>query len=740
MSRYKRKIKKILPSVIIPLGTAIIVILLTQNIFFSIKPIQDLELKYLDIRFSKKVVKDIKDSADVIILGITQDDFDQIPEPYNSWPWPRSYFAKVVNNLKNAGVKAVGIDVLMSNDDKFSPQNDKLFEEAILNSRNVVVAGQLDVEAEMQYETGNYTIKNESYNYRNKFFAVDSSVGIVQIGSDEDGIYRRYEPLVISDVNESILPTFGFAVLNKYFGLKGNNIVDISNTYFLLADRKIPRYDKSSMLINYYGPNNTFEYLKFSDVLDDRDFKTKDEIYYDTDINVWDDEFSGLVQTGKFNNKIVLIGSTMPEDRDFHPVSLSQGKRKGDNQMWGVEIHANAIQNVIWNDFLIKESKNVEVASIFILAFFSFFIFSFLKHNKKLNLILAELINFTFFSILFVGFYFFGIYLFIEHNYVVSFISPITTIILGYFSTTAYHVISIRKHNAMIKGMFGQYVSKSLVTELLNNPEKLSLGGVKKNITIMFSDIEGFTTISEKMKPEELVEFINNYLSIMTSIVLEHKGTLDKYLGDSLMAFWGAPLDVENKELQACTTAILMQKKMNELKSSLSSDVNPKVKTRIGINGDDVVVGNIGGIERFDYTVMGDGVNLASRLESANKLYGTSIMISESIYQKVAEEVNVRTIDKIVVKGKTKPIIVYELLGLKSDKEAAEKFNFLQDYIDGYEHYKSKDFELAKNCFQKSLQLNPNDTLSKIYLERSENYILNTPSSDWDGVSHLTSK
>ena len=199
MSFYNRKIKKYLPNVIIPFVTALIIIVFTQNIFFSIKPLQVLELKYLDVRFSNKSVRNIKDSANVIILGITQDDFDQIPEPYNSWPWPRSYFAKVVTNLKNAGVKAVGIDVLMSNDDKFSLQNDMLFEQAILNSKNVVVAGQLDVQAEMQFETGNYSIKNESYNYRNKFFAVDSSVGIVQIGSDEDGIYRRYEPIVISN-------------------------------------------------------------------------------------------------------------------------------------------------------------------------------------------------------------------------------------------------------------------------------------------------------------------------------------------------------------------------------------------------------------------------------------------------------------------------------------------------------------------------------------------------------------
>ena len=317
---------------------------ITQNYFISIAPLHELELKYLDIRFSNKNVADIKEKADVIILGISQEDYDQIPEPYNSWPWPRSYFAKVISNLNEAGVKAIGLDILMSNDDKFSVENDKLLEAIIRKNKNVVVAGSIDTEAEMLFEEGNYSIKKKDYNYRNNFYAVDSSVGIVQIGSDEDGIYRRYEPIVISGANEAVLPTFGFALLNKYFGLKSNNIIKISDSYFELADRKIPRYDKSSMLINYYGPNETFEYLKFSDVLDDNDFQTKDELDYETDINTWDDENFGLLQSGKFKDKIVLIGSILPEDRDFLPISFSQGKRKGDNQMWGVEIHANAIQ------------------------------------------------------------------------------------------------------------------------------------------------------------------------------------------------------------------------------------------------------------------------------------------------------------------------------------------------------------------------------------------------------------
>lgn len=736
MNTLKRKLFKLL----LPLGSALFVILLTQNIFFSINALEELELKYLDIRFSHKKASDIKDSADVIILGISQDDYDQIPPPYNSWPWPRSYFARIIENLKEAGVKAVGVDILMSNDDKFSIKNDEILAATISKAHNVVVAGQLDIEAELRAEEGNYSIKNGNYNYRNKFYAVDSSVGIVQIGSDQDGIYRRYEPFVISSVNERVIPTFGFAILNKYFDNKASKIVVMSDSYFEIGGRKIPRYDKSSMLINYYGPNETFEYVRFTDVLDDKDFKTKDELYYEIDINTWDDEDSGLLQSGKFNNKVVLIGSTLPEDQDFHPVAYGQGKRKGDNQMWGVEIHANAIQNVIWNDFLVKETQSAEVFIIILLSFLSYFVFSFFKQSKKVNLILAESVNLLFLIISFVGIYFLGIYLFVENNYIVLIISPVITIVVGYFSTTAYYVINVRKHNAMIKGMFGQYVSKSLVNELLDNPEKLSLGGVKKNITIMFSDIEGFTAISEKMDAEKLVEFINNYLSVMTSIVLQQKGTLDKYLGDSLMAFWGAPLDVDNKELRACQAALLMQKKMDELKKSFSSEAARRVKTRIGINSADVVVGNIGGVERFDYTVMGDGVNLASRLEGANKIYGTSIMISEATYKKVKEHVTVRIIDKIVVKGKTKPIAVYELLDVPEVSSGNDKDSLFEDYAEGYKEYVNRNFELAKTLFEKSLQKNPNDILSKVYFDRAEKFIEDPPPKDWDGVSHLMTK
>ena len=740
MVTTKNKIFGYLPYLVIPIISAIIVIVITQELFFSIKPLKELELKYIDVRFSSREQKIIKDSADVIIIGLSQTDYDQIPSPLNTWPWPRSYFAKVISNLKEAGVKAIGIDILMANDDKYSPKNDEELMQAIKSSKNVVVAGVLDIAAESQHQSGNYSIINQSYNYRNKFIAADSSIGIVQMGSDEDGIYRRYEPLVISDANNKVLPTFSFAVLNKYYGLKTNSIPAIDDNYFVQYGKRIPKYDRSSMLINYYGPNGSFKYINFTDVLDDDNFKTSDEIYYDIDINVWSDPHIGLLNSGIFKDKIVLMGSTLPEDGDLHPVSYSLGKRKGDNQMWGVEIHANAIQNILWEDFLIKESKEIEILIIFILSFLSFFLFSIFKKNKKINPIVSEIFNLSLLALLVFSIYLLGIQLFNENNFVITFISPVAALVSGYLATTIYYAMIIRKQNVLIKGMFEHYVSKSLVDELLDDPNKLTLGGEEKNITILFSDIEGFTSISENMSAEELVEFINGYLHIMTEFVLDNNGTLDKYLGDSLMAFWGAPIEVENQELKACKTAILMQNKIDELKDNWIKDTNKPIRARIGINSSEVVVGNIGGNERFDYTVMGDGVNLASRLEGANKVYGTSIMISEFTYEKVVDHVFVRVIDKIVVHGKTKPILVYELLALKKDEKSSKNFKLYKNYIEGYNEYRNMNFEEAKKSFQKSLTSIPNDQLSKIYLERCENYIINPPSSDWDAISHLTTK
>jgi len=288
--------------------------------------------------------------------------------------------------------------------------------------------------------------------------------------------------------------------------------------------------------------------------------------------------------------------------------------------------------------------------------------------------------------------------------------------------------------------MFSHYVTGDLVTELLNNPEKLKLGGEKRNIAILFSDIAGFTSFSEKLSATELVNFINAYLNEMTKIVLKNKGTLDKYIGDAVMAFWGAPIELNNNEELACRTAIEMQKKLDELRAIWELPEAKQLQVRIGINCGEVVVGNIGGETRFDYTVMGDNVNLASRLEGANKQYNTFIMVGENVFNAIGDKIIVRELDNIRVKGKLKPTKVFELIGMKDDEFAINRFNRLADYVLGLDYYKSRKFNDALMKFNEVLKNIPDDGPSKVYIERCNYYINYPPADDWDNVFVMKTK
>jgi len=733
------KLKDFLKRLIVVVSAALLTILLTQDYFFTIQPLKQLELKLIDQRFSERGIIDPGDSADVIIVEITQDSYDQIPQPYNKWPWPRSIFAHLIENLTEAGAKAIGIDINMAGPDQFSPKNDSLMREAIINSGKVVVAGKLDVELERMIEEEKTHIVKQNYNYNNIFYEADSSLGLVQPPPDYDGVFRRYIPYAKSNVTRELIPSFGFALLNKYYGLKNKTTATRKEDCFQLGRKLIPQYDRHSVLVDFYGPSGTFPRIKLIDVLDDKDFETVDEIDYNIEINTWDDPVGGWLQSGKFKNKVVLIGSTMPEDRDLFPVSFARGIRKGDNLIYGVEFHANIIQNVISNDFLYKQSKWSEILSILLLTAFAFYLTSVIRKIKLKFGLLIELANVLLIMISIYLYYRVSAYLFINTYVVISVVGPSLALITGYFGSTAYHFIMERKQNVLIKGMFSQYVSKNVVNELIANPNKLRLGGEKKNLTILFSDIAGFTTFSEKKQPEELVSFINEFLSDMSEIIIKNEGTLDKYLGDAVMAFWGAPIEVKDHAHKACLSALQMQERLAQLRESWMIGGESPIYIRIGINTGDVIVGNIGGVKRFDYTVLGDNVNLASRLEGANKEYATNIMINDSTYQLVKDNFLARELDIIRVKGKTESTKVYELISTVGDKKAEEAIEQMDTYFQGLELYRLKSFDAAhdyfKRCYEKL-----GDFPSKVYMNRCQLYLANPPANDWDGVFELKTK
>ncbi len=464
----------------------------------------------------------------------------------------------------------------------------------------------------------------------------------------------------------------------KVYKLKPEAVVGLDDQFFIYRDRSIPRYQSSTFLLNYYGPVKSFPYYDFSKVIDDSSFKTKDEIQYETDLNSFDEEMMS-----KFKNKIVLIGSVMPEERDFHniPLYIEEGGKKN-YAMNGVEIHATAIQNVVDKNFISTFTPAAESIIIILLALFTFIGLLALKQIHVRHAWLLEIGAFLL-TVLLVGAVFeISIFAFVNNNVLMNVVNPCFAIVIAYFGTAVYQYLIERQQKAMIKNMFGHYINPAVVNELVVNPEKATLGGDRRELTVFFSDIANFTNISEQYhdKPEGLVALLNEFLDEMTRLVLKYEGTLDKYEGDLIMAFWGAPIIQKDHALRTCLAALDMQKRLEILRNKWAKEDKPQLSMRMGINTGVVIVGNMGGKDRFDYTVIGDSVNLASRLEGANKQYKSNIMISDFTYEHVKDKVIVRELDLIQVKGKNEPVKVYELIGTTKTELNADKRQSLELY------------------------------------------------------------
>ncbi len=730
--KWSKYFRSLLINLAISCGIAGFSYLLTHSVIFEFAPVRRAELSFIDYRFQRRgSILKFHDSSKVVLVEISQESFRSLPE---KWPWPRTYFSRLVRNLKRAGAKAVGIDVLFGSGDARDPKNDEDFRNALKEAGNVVLAGRLEPDQQR------YSLVDSAENYGNIYTTRSNYVGIVNIRGDADGLLRRYMPFAVDLAREQRIPTFAFSMLNLYFHKNPYYTTEISEDNFDYLGRTIPRYDQTSLLINFYGPSGTFPRVKFADVLDDKDFKTVEEERLNTDINTFDDPETGYLYDGTFKDKIVLVGSTNPEDKDLFFVPIGEGRQTGDNQMYGVEIHANVIQSILERNFIIRQP----VWSVFLVMFgLSLSSFAFTSGLKSIKVRFSALIDILGIAILIaqiVIFYSLSIKLFIARNYLMEMMGPFLAIVMSYVGSIVFNYVSERKQKVMIKNMFSHYVNREVVDEMIEHPEKLRLTGDRREMTVMFTDIENFTSLAEKMKAEELVAILNEYLNEMTTIVFDNSGTVDKYEGDAIVAFWGAPILHNNHALLACRAAVEMQKALVPIRERWQEAGRKPINVRIGINTGEMIVGNIGGSGKFEYTVIGDSVNLGARLESANKQYKTNIMISEPTYRKVAGEVLARELDMLVVAGRTEPIRVYELIGLANDNHSAQRLRFFDYYSSGLALYRQRDWRSAITQFEKALEIYPDDYPSHIYIERAFLYEASPPPEDWNGVFILRTK
>ncbi|MHA2022169.1 MAG: CHASE2 domain-containing protein [Candidatus Thorarchaeota archaeon] len=508
------------------------------------------------------------------------------------------------------------------------------------------------------------------------------ALAYINVVTDFDGKTRATNPNVQGDYN-----SFAYEVYRNFWKVP--------------IEGKIESFE-NRLLVNYVGKANTFPQYSISKIL------------------------SGEIPLETFKNKAVLIGATSP---DLHDEAIVPNSAL---PMPGVEIHANTIQTLITQSFLHKESDLAVILTIVVLAIITALLFFYMPLWLSILLLVAVIILYLFFAI----------FMF-NQGIIVNLIYVPLTLIVSYLTTTIYHYISEKKQRRQVLGAFEKYVSKDVISHIMANPGKLKLGGERREITVFFSDIRGFTTISEALGPEKLVALLNEYLTEMTNIILDHNGVVDKYMGDAIMAFWGAPLDQPKHAERAAQASLAMDKRLKELQKKWEKDGVPPLEIGIGLNSGFAVVGNMGAEDRFDYTAMGDTVNLGARLESINKQYGTRMLISEHTNKKLSgKHFMTRLIDKVTVKGKTEPVTIYELSGHKTTE-----LEWHQPMLDKYEEamnfYFDQKWDKAIKSFKECMKIRidgKEDGPSLTFIERCEYFKKNSPGPKWNGVCVMKTK
>ncbi len=503
----------------------------------------------------------------------------------------------------------------------------------------------------------------------------DFNIGYVNLYTDSDGVTRSFIPHIKGIEDHD---HFAIVVANEFTG----------NT---------PVLENSRMLINFYAEPQGYTYISFSDI------------------------YNNKIDPSYFKNKIVLLGATASDLHDDAIVPISN------QAMPGVEINANIVQSILTRDFLYYQDDVSATGLIFIFALLAgIFLFRF-------KILVATL----FLVILAIVYLFYSIYSF-DAGIIMNVLFPLFSITMVYIPLVVIYYVTEEKSRKWITSVFGKYVSPVVIDNLIKNPDKIKLGGEKRNITIFFSDIRGFTPIAEQLNPEDLVRLLNEYLTEMTTIIRKDQGLVDKYMGDAIMAFWGAPLDQPDHPIMACSSSLQMIDKLRELQKKWKKEGIPSFDIGIGINSGNAIVGNMGSSKRFDYTAIGDNVNLASRIEGLNKYFGTNIIITENTHKVIKNNFETRKLDIVRVKGKKKTILIYELLSIKGKLNKKQQ-DFIQLYEKGLDFYFKKNWKPAIKSFKTALNLK-DDNATNIFITRCQNFIKNPPLRDWDGVWEMDTK
>ncbi len=607
-----------------------------------------------------------RSSLPITIVGIDEASFSEIGL---QWPWPRGYHAKLVDQLVKAGALVVAFDVLMPEASK--PADDAALAQAIARAGNVVFV------ADSVYQESAHTRQWLRVEPLPMFTQAGAANGFATVYPDPDGVLRDM-PLGAD--------AFWRAIVKRANDRQPGLLTFVEPA--------------PGAMIRYVGPDHTFPYVSYYQAL----------------------EADTMLPSDAFRDQIVLVGRDLKANTDARmaqgdlfrtPFTLRTG--------WltpGVEIHANILETALRGLSTVPAPRAWSMALLVLVTALSAWM---MRRWRPLLSGLVALCIVTAIAAL-------DWVLFTRMNVWLPVFASMTSAVAVYLAVGGVAWLTERRRRSEMRRAFSLYVSPEVVDHVMANPQRLALGGERREVTMLFTDLAGFTTMTEELGAEQVTRVLNVHFSRATAIIKRHNGTVNRFIGDAIMAMWGAPLEDDKQAVRACLAACEMQADMEELRRQFKAEGLPEIRMRVGIHSCTAVIGNLGSSDRFDYTAIGDGVNLAARLEGVNKLYHTGILISGETASRLGDALAVRLVDRVIVKGKSEPVDICTPCADPVVVELSAR---------AIAAYRARRWEESELHWRDLLRRLPDDTIAALYLERIQRLRVTALEADWEGAVEL---
>ena len=665
-------------------------------------PFSWFENKSYDMRMS--VTADcFEPSEDITLVLLDQESLNWASETLGwSYPWPRESYAKIIDFFNRANAASIAFDMLYTEPSMYGPEDDKALGEACKNFGRVIETvyygsqeGEINDDGETEYPEPLYPVDDIKNNA--------AILGNVTSSLDKDGTARRNRFYSTSPLMEP-----GLAIASL---IVGEDLPDLKQIPLASDGGMYIRFQKS---LDNYIPYNAEQVIRTELAIEEAEANG-------TEIDLTGDEYLELEQ---FEGSHVFFGLYAPGLFDICTTPISTNYP-------GVGVHVCQLDTILNESYLTESPLWLTILIIILASLIGFFLGGLTKQANAKS-VLLEVFLFLVVIAAYIGI---TIGVFIP-GMILPFFTPLLALVSSFIASMLETYLSEGKQRRFLKTAFKQYLSPTVIENLIEHPDLLNLGGERREITAFFSDIQGFTSISESMTPEGMTQFLNLYLSEMSDIIMNHGGTIDKYEGDAIIAFWNAPTFEEDHAKLGIEAAMECQKKLIEMQDELMKITGKPVKQRIGLNTGIATVGNFGSRNRFDYTMMGDTVNLASRLEGINKQYGSYTMCSKATMDSALEHgctFDFRNVGKVAVVGRKEPVLIYNPLSAE-EKSVLDGFN--DTFLKAYELFEKGNFVEAKKMFE---SIADRDPVSSKYVDKCAMLIKNPP-ENWQGFIQATEK